>query len=539
MANPPQLRSARDWSWLLLLLSAVLMFLGFAGFGYWPLGFFALVPALWVADPLRKNAPTWTGTQFFLRAWLFGYVAEFGGFYWLVNTLMDFSGFHAAVCVLFASVFYLYQGLQFVFVLASFRALRRIGWSALPATVIPYLASEFAFPMLFEHYYGNTFHSVPILAQVAELGGPLLATALAASSNGALYELFFGWQQQRRVGKPARMNLAVAAAYIVFALVFGYWRIQNETARIANAAKIRVGIVQANMSFSEKWQDPELGRQRHITLSETLENRPAHERPQLLVWPESALAYAVPSDMHSARNLLGGQLETPVLFGALRQGEPLLQSSSTLEPLRIPLFNTAFLADGNGAIVGAYDKTFLLAFGEYLPLGETFPKLYEWSPNSGHFSAGTHVQTLPLRIDPEHTYRIGTLICYEDIVSGFVRRAVAESNPHVLINITNDTWFGNTQEPWVHLALAKFRAIEHRRFLVRATNSGVSVIVDSLGRNTVTSHVFNAENIEGEVAMMDGFESLYLRFGAWPGWLSLFILVATYLTKRNRSQGAL
>ena len=117
-------------------------------------------------------------------------------------------------------------------------------------------------------------------------------------------------------------------------------------------------------------------------------------------------------------------------------------------------------------------------------------------------------------------YRISALVCYEDIIPGFVRKAVNEGDPHLLVNITNDAWFGDTTEPWEHLALAKFRAVEHHRYLVRSTNSGVSAIVDPVGRVTGNTGVFTVESLVGEVRMLEGW-TLYRYLGDWPGWLSV------------------
>lgn len=174
-----------------------------------------------------------------------------------------------------------------------------------------------------------------------------------------------------------------------------------------------------------------------------------------------------------------------------------------------------------------YDKTYLLMFGEYLPFGETFPALYDLSPNSGHFTPGSHVRPLHLG-----EWRISTPVCYEDVLPGFTRAMVREANPHLLINLTNDSWFGDTQEPWIHLVLAQFRAIEHRRYLVRATNSGISAVIDPVGRIVAQTGTLTRENLRYEVHMMEG-ETIYARFGDWPGWLSLAVIVLMLIVRRG------
>jgi apolipoprotein N-acyltransferase len=518
-ARPPLAHRMRPW-WL-LVLSAVLMFLGFAGFGVWPLAFVGMVPALFVFDPLetRGGFARPSGRGFLGRAMFFGYVAELGGFYWLAHTLTEFSGFPLIVCLLFASIFFLFQGLQFVLILALWSKARRRGFSAMPALVAAYLASEAVFPMLFEHYYGSSFHPVPILMQIADLGGPMMCTALAMSVNGALYEVLSAWS--RKVAIPRR-SPAIALSYLAFALVYGAWRMAETDQRVAAAPSLRIGVVQTNMGLFEKWENPRLGAQRHVEQTEEL-MRSEHP-PDLVVWPESALAFFLPDglrdldDWQWTRRLGLDRVEVPIVFGALRQRR--LGDGREVDR------NTAFLAGEGREILGSYDKTYLLAFGEYLPFGETFPVLYDISPMSGRFTPGDDPSPIVFRARDGSEYRMSILICYEDIVSSFVRRSVEVGDPHLMINVTNDSWFGDTQEPWVHMNLARFRAIEHRRFLVRSTNSGVSAVIDPSGRLVAASGVFTRESLSADVAMLAGARTLYQVVGAWPGWVALLTILA-------------
>jgi apolipoprotein N-acyltransferase len=111
------------------------------------------------------------------------------------------------------------------------------------------------------------------------------------------------------------------------------------------------------------------------------------------------------------------------------------------------------------------------------------------------------------------------MICYEDILPSFVNSMVAHAKPDLLVNMTNDAWFGDSTEPWIHLALAKLRAVEHRRFLVRATNSGVSAIVDAAGRVTTHGATFDTEAIPGDVAFLSG-GTVYEAIGNVPWWIA-------------------
>lgn len=518
----------------LLLLSAVLMFLGFAGFGIWPLGFIAMLPALFVVDPLetrggfdRPGFDKAGGRTFFWRALFFGTVAYTGGFYWIEYTLRLFSGFHVTLSTLFSSIFWAFQGLQFVLMLWVFRHARKNGWPAAFALPVGYLAAEQVFPMLFEHYYGSALLSVPALVQVAELGGPELATLVTMLPAGALYDLLSAWSKKERI---PRVGPAVAVGYLLFVVGFGVWRIGVIEARMEAAPSMVIGVVQPNLGLFDRFEDPRESLAAEVEVSRELEREAS---PDLIVWPESSVQFWM-DDVHNVRRRFMPGLSTPVLFGGIRHGE--------MGPGdRRRQHNTAFLTDAAGEIIGTYDKTYLLAFGEYLPFGETFPVLYDISENSGQFSPGDHVEPLelPLAMDAERgerpeVVRIGTLICYEDIVSGFVRYAVNEGDPHVLINMTVDSWFGPTQEPHVHLGLAAFRAIEHRRYLIRATNSGISAAIDPVGRLHDATPLFERASFAHEVRLLSGHTTLFEQLGHWPGYLALGLAALALVRRKDQ-----
>jgi apolipoprotein N-acyltransferase len=507
---------------VLLLLSAMLMFLGFAGFGIWWVGFFAMLPALFVVDPLedRGGFDRPTGRRFFFRAWLFGTIAYMGGFYWIAYTLEEFSGFPLPIATVFATIFWGFQGLQFVLMLWLFRRARGHGWSATAALPAAYVACEAVFPMLFEHYYGNGLYRATILTQIADLGGPETCTALVMIVNGALYDVISARSKRQRV---PRLGPSLALAAVVFTLGYGAYRIAQVESFLASGPSLRIGIVQPNLGLFERFEDPRVGdRTRTMTVA-LQEEDPAIE---LFVWPESSVTYWL-DDVQSVRRTVLRDVHRPVIFGGIRHAD---RDGREVD------HNTAFLADAEGRLIDTYDKTYLLAFGEYLPFGDTFPYLYEISPMSGRFTPGDHVEPLELPRVGIEPLRLTALICYEDIVSRFVRRAVAEGDPEILVNVTVDTWFGDTQEPWVHLTLSTFRAIEHRRYLVRSNNSGVSAFIDPLGRVGSHTDTFEAATLVEDVRLGAVHETVYELLGPWPGYVSL-LGIAFMLVRRRRSPG--
>lgn len=508
---PRETLARRVLPYALAVVGAVFAFLGFAGFDLWPFAFVAFIPLFAALDLVRAR-----GTRSVLAvATLFGFVANWGGYYWLMHVLNVFSGFGPVLCAVFASVLILYTGGSFVLAFWLWTRARSRGWNLTLAAVAAMLACELLYPLLFPFYYGASFHMLPVLLQVADLGGPLLLTALAFVVNAALYELGHALVTRARP-LPWKAPLA-AAAYVVFVLVYGVYRMHVVDAAVAAAPKLEVGLVQANMGLTEKRENPMEGQVRHIDQSLELQSG---EHPDLIVWPESAFMYFIPERVRNVKDYVLGDVTTPVLFGGL--------SRRTVDGVERH-YNTAFITDERGTIRGTYDKTYLLAFGEYIPFGETFPFLYDISKKSGRFTAGDHVRPLPFR-----GYSIATLICYEDVLPGFVRSAM-QSNPHLIVNVTNDAWFGDTHEPWIHFALAKFRAVEHHRFLVRSTNSGVSGVIDPTGRVVAHTKTFVRESLNAEVAMLQG-RTVYASLGDWPGWLSVALIGWMAFRRRKPSK---
>jgi apolipoprotein N-acyltransferase len=500
-------------------LAGTLYFLGWAGFDLWPLSFVAFVPLFVALDP--DNDPegkplTWKrvfGVGFFA-----GLAMNLGGFYWLSTTLRSFSGFSLTVCILLMTVVCSYQALGLTLLALLYRVTRsRLGAGNLLAAVTAMCLSEWVFPELFTKYFGAALHGLPMAIQVGDLGGPLLLSGLLIAASVAIYEL--GRLATKRSYK--RKRIVIVASLWGATLGYGAWRIHDIDAEVAKADKITVGMVQTNMGLTQKRDDPEEGLQRHI--EQTLDLQKKHKL-DLLVWPESAFAWFLPERIKNVRRIVfHDQLHLPTLFGGLS----IRERNGEIEP-----YNTAYMTDVDGSILGTYDKTYLLAFGEYIPLGDRFPKLYDLSPHSGRFIAGKHVQPLPFG-----RYRLAALICYEDILPNFVARAVRAGDPHLLINMTNDAWFGDTHQPWQHLALAKLRAVEHHRALVRSTNSGVSAVVDPVGRLLSVSGVFTRENIATVVPMLEGSQYLYSKLGDWPGYISLLLLLGLAV-KRVRMRQA-
>jgi apolipoprotein N-acyltransferase len=123
------------------------------------------------------------------------------------------------------------------------------------------------------------------------------------------------------------------------------------------------------------------------------------------------------------------------------------------------------------------------------------------------------------------------MVCNDDVSPSLGNRLLADADTDLLVNLTNDAWFGDTTEPWIHLALAKFRAIEHRRYFVRGTNSGVSAFIDPVGRVVAHTRTFSEETLRHEIHWLSG-RTVYERIGDWLYWAAaIFVFVAAFLPK--------
>ncbi len=502
--DPPAFPLAPRPAYALAAIAGVVYYLGFPGVNLWPLSFVALVPLL-VA--LRKQTPRRAAALGLVH----GLFISITGFYWLFGMLQRFSGFPAPICAIFMLALCAYQGGRTALLgLLHARAEQR-GWPSAPAFALAFAASELVYPLLFPWYFGASVHNAPALLQAADLGGPYLVGLILVAPNLALAELVHARLERRAV---ARRLVAVGLAVPAIAAIYGAVRLRQIDAAIAVAEPIKIGIVQGNQPLKGRTN----ALATHLKLTDFLRDAGV----DLVLWSEGADAHNYLEDRYKelARKELTHRLGVPAIIGT--------GISRPVANFRRTYFNTALLSDTDGTILGRYDKHLLLAFGEYLPLGSTFPILYRLSPNSGRFSPGTSLDPLIFG-----AHRISVVICYEDILPAYVNSMVRHADPDLIVNLTNDAWFGDTTEPLEHLALAQLRAVEHRRYLIRATISGLSAIIDAAGRVVMRGSQFREEALIGEARYLrqrTGYELL----GDAPWYACTLAIALMALVEKKR-----
>ncbi len=499
----------------LAALAAVLCILGYVAFGIVPLIFVCLVPLFYAIEDVTPRGAFGLGA-------VFGFVGNLGCFYWVVHLLSVFADMSAPFAFLGYVFLCLYNGLIFGVALWGVRRLVLApGLHPGFGLALSLPAIELAYPLIFPYFLGNALYSVPVLTQAVEVTGVPGLTALIAVANGALYEL-----TGARRRPVARAPVAAAGVVLLLCVAYGLVRIPGVDRTVAEAKKLKVAVVQTNIGAGDKAALGAEFLRRHQLMSKEAEA--SHGPLDLIVWPESAYNGVVPRDAKSLEALTHG-IRAPVVFGVLA-GERGPDGAWRV-------YNSVVLTSPTGDVLGVFDKVNLLLFGETLPLVETFPAIQSWFPQSSTFERGKTFKHLRM---PDGTALL-PMICYEDILPAFVREMWRADGPaDALVNVTNDSWYGDTREPLIHLAQASFRSIETRRAMIRSTNTGISAVVDPVGRIAKRTGQWTRETLVAEVPLIrDGSGTPYLSIGDAYGWLSGLVALALLVRGRRRRPEAL
>jgi apolipoprotein N-acyltransferase len=249
------------------------------------------------------------------------------------------------------------------------------------------------------------------------------------------------------------------------------------------AATASVSMIQGNIDQGLKWDEGMqagiLGTYLDLSIKAVAENA-----PDLVVWPETAMPFYFqdPSDLTTGMRLGVSRMQVPVLAGAPAYSIPREPGAP-----QYVLHNRAYLLNANGEPLAFYDKEHLVPFGEYVPLGKWLPFITKLVPGQFEFKPGRNTE--PLKTGP---LAMGLLICYEAIFPELAQKQV-ELGANVLVNISNDAWFGRSSAPWQHLHLSILRAVEQNRAIIRATNSGVSAFIGPDGSLRGPTALFTAK----------------------------------------------
>lgn len=472
---------ARKFDWLLAPLLGALATLGFAPFGFWPAPVIALAGLFLLCSDRGWRRTAGLG-------WLFGFAHFASGIYWVFISTHVYGGAPWWLGLALAVALFAFLAIYPALVCAAAARLSlwrsAAGWAGVPAL---WLMSELLRGWI---YSGFPWLSLGYIAldTPAERLAPLLGVhGLSAIYALSAYALLRTLDAQG-AARPVAMLLALVP--LAGALLPTPLRWTQDA-----GAPMSVAVVQGNVPQDQKWdsgrREEILGRYRAMTL--------AAADAQLIVWPE-----VVPNrpldqlgayfdEIHAALQPRGATLLAGVLIRG--EGETIYNSMIAL-----------------GANRGRYDKRHLVPFGEYFPIPDWLRPIMDvlGTPYSDFSSGGT--ARAPIEVNG---HRVGVSICFEDVFGSELARESRSAG--ILVNATNDAWFAHSSAPYQHLQIARFRALENGRWLVRATNTGISALIGPDGRLRERSALYATELMRGEVVPRSGL-TLYARRGDTPLW---------------------
>ena len=465
-------------------------------------GWLVLIPFALLVRGLGARAAFGWGTA----AGTLGYT---GVLFWIYVVVAVHGHAAPAIAVLATLALAAYVGLHTGIAAALVAALEPYaGWTrllVLPAAwvVCEHLRTFDLFSGFPWGFLGYAPHADGPITALAGLGGVYAISFLLAATAGLL-----------AVGRWRAAALLVALGHALgFALALDPPTTDAPSERF-------VGLVQGNIPQDEKW-DPDRARDAFRAHIETSRLASLAGPLDLIVWPEAAVPVFLEVEPAYRREVaeLARETGSPLLIGGV--GLEVVDAAQR----RFRYFNSVFLVARDGALRARYDKSRLVPFGEYVPLRSLLGFLSGLATGiaSGDISAGPGPRSVVVEtLGPDHA--LAPLICYEVIYPALVRDVVRRG-ADLLVNVTNDAWYGRTSAPHQFLAIAAMRSAETGRPMLRAANTGVSAIIDARGVVRSETPIFEQRALRGPVPPARPGQTLYTRLGDWVVWASWGMLI--------------
>jgi apolipoprotein N-acyltransferase len=525
---------------LLILLSAVLLGAPFHFAAWWPAAFIAFVPYFLVIEGRSSGdalkASFLFGCLFWMLTGFWLMHVTVPGFFLIVAYLALYFAVFGLVCADFLNprselgiTLYRNNLKTLLFIPASWVVLEwlrgTLVFGGMPWSLVAY----------------SQWRNLPFI-QIADLTGAYGVSFFVLFVNVALFKITQSLRPHPPGAMPERVDyrkrsLAGLAVVLVLGFIFvgGYGAARLTLAPKADAAasskRLRISVLQGNIPQDQKWDARIKGiifeKYKRLTFMSAI------EKSDLIVWPETSFPGYLEDEPVMAAHLrsMVRQSRTEVLVGAPTYGD--LEEG-------VKFFNSAVHYGADGEEKQRYNKVHLVPFGEYIPFEPIFGVIRHFI-QIGNFTPGREktVFTVDTRYQkPNSQVKFSTLVCFEDIFPGLVRSFV-KNGAELLINVTNDAWFGKTSAPYQHAAASVFRAVENRVPVVRATNTGYSCFISPEGQ--VLAHVEDKDEtifVTGRKAhdvIVRKPGSLYARFGDWFVFLCFFLCFLAY-RDRNKQQ---
>jgi len=500
---------------LLSLLSGILLILSFPNFDLEFLAWFALVPLLHAIDGK-------TLSRSFRLGFLTGIISFFGILYWIIVAAHTYGNIPLTLSVF---ILLLLVGYLSLFI-GAFTFLARLiqvrsGLQTYLFTPLLWVALEYLRSFLLTGFpWANLGYSqylnLPFI-QMAEITGAYGPSFVILLVNATLFQIL---HQSPKKAFPIREAILTVLILLAF-LIYGYVKMGMVDREMTGNPSLRVGLVQGNIDQSIKWN--ESFQRETLKIYEKLSFRVAEQKPDLILWPETA----TPFFFQDAKEYQPFVLDIPKKTNAfLLFGTP----SYKIQKGEVNHYNSAYLVSPSGELVGKYEKIHLVPFGEYVPLQDLLSFIGSWGEGIGDFKSGKEIVNFSL---PQGQF--GVLICFEIIFPDLSRRFV-KKGANFLVTITNDAWFGKTSAPYQHFSMAIFRAVENRVFVARAANTGITGLIDPKGKILKQGGIFTEEAINGTIRLSNQktFYTLYGDIFAWICSVLSILLLANSLIRKPK-----
>lgn len=489
-------------------ISGLLLVFCFPTFDLYPLAWVAIVPFLVsLSDKRPKEA--------FISGALFGIFYFSGTIYWIYYSINHYGGISlvASLGLVFLLSLYLslYPGIFGLLFSTKIRSTRLPAMLLAPVfwTALEFLRS-YALTGFPWSSIGYSQYRFLYGIQFADITGIYGVSFAVLALNGAIADIFITKRRRSEMPLFPRSQIYIGYSTLVLFLFliipYGYLRLHEHR----HGNPVRVSIIQGNIEQDKKWE-PEY-QDETIRIYKELSKKAAVSSPRLIIWPETALPFYFRYDVARTNDLIAFQrhLNSSLLFGTVLVQRP----QSAVAPAL--LTNSAVLLDNSGNISFTYDKIHLVPFGEYVPLRSILFFIDKLVAGIGDYVPGHKVMKAETAFG-----RFGTFICYEIAFPGLVRKFYSKGGDFI-VTITNDAWFGRTAGPYQHFSMAVFRAIENRKPVLRAANTGISGYIDSSGRIISKTPLFE-RRIETVEMMTDKTRTFYSRYGDIFSYICIII----------------
>ncbi|MGA9111549.1 MAG: apolipoprotein N-acyltransferase [Smithella sp.] len=472
----------------LAVLSGMFLFLSFPKYGSGLLAWIAFIPLFF---SLKKAA---TFTQGLLLGFITGIVSYTGIIYWIAFVLVNYGYlplYTAIVLMLLLACYLSIYIALFAGCIVYFRERLPLYLTAPVLWVCfeygkSFLLTGFPWENLGYSQYLNTY-----LLQFADVAGVFGLSFLIVLINATVFEV---------IDKRSKKEYIIASVVFLIlagAYAYGICRLDQVNKSVQNSPGMEVSLIQGNIDQSIKWD--ENFKRETLNKYEQLSLNSLPGNGSLIVWPETAAPFYF-QDINSLHNQiinLSRKTKSWLLFGSVSSSQKKNTNDS---------FNSAYLVSPEGDVKGRYDKVHLVPYGEYVPYRDIFPFVKKLTAGIGDLGRGAGFN--PLSLDNK---KIGILICYESVLP-FAARMYKNNSAGLLVNITNDAWFGTTSAPFQHFSMAVFRSVETRLYLVRAANTGISGIIDPGGHIVAETKIFQNDALKGYVKFVN-IPTFYAKHG--------------------------